>query len=221
MSKTAQPQIQYIRETGMASNSFIIQGEDYSYLVDPSQRFKFAPDEEGSEPIDPPIFDGILLTHGHYDHIRMLNEFRSDQTPVYVHEEDARFLTDTQYNLSGLFGQPTHFEPAEHLLQNGSIIDLAPDLKATVYHTPGHTPGSCCYLLQYDGEPIAFLSGDTIFMDSIGRTDFPGGNSSSMNESLENIKKWAQEWPEDLAVFPGHGPVAPIGQILKYNMWLR
>ncbi|MFQ9394009.1 MAG: MBL fold metallo-hydrolase [Lachnospiraceae bacterium] len=121
--------------------------------------------EEGVTP------KAILLTHGHRDHIGAVPELRKHYgIPVYVGAEDQEMLGDADKNLStGLFGKPMTLQ-ADQLLKDKDQLELA-GFSIQVFHTPGHTPGGCCF---YFPEEQVLFSGDTLFCGSVGRTDFPG-----------------------------------------------
>lgn len=154
----------------------------------------------------------ILLTHGHFDHIGSVAELRRETgAPVCIHGSDAPMLTDARLNLSGYFGSPAVQCPAERLLAGGDEIAFA-GKSIRVLHTPGHTPGSCCYLL---GERL--FSGDTLFRGGVGRADFPGGNMESL---IASIRDTLMSLPEDTAVYPGHGEPTTIGRERRTNPYL-
>ena len=146
-----------------------------------------------------PLF--IINTHGHADHITANSQFG---LPVYIHEDDAGFLSDPHKNLSPapfiVQGRP------ERLLKNGEIIK-AGNLNLQVIHTPGHTPGSICLLC---GEVL--FSGDTLFASGVGRTDLP---YSSTEELINSIKKKLFVLADNIKVYPGHGPSTTIGKEKK------
>jgi glyoxylase-like metal-dependent hydrolase (beta-lactamase superfamily II) len=124
----------------------------------------------------------IINTHGHADHV-MANLRVKDATgaPILIHAADAGMLTSGQLNLSAWIGGSVSCGPADTLLNDGDVIEISPNLALTVIHTPGHTPGGIC--LKTDG---VLFSGDTLFAESIGRTDFPGGSYSQL---ITNIKE--------------------------------
>ena len=139
----------------------------------------------------------ILLTHGHFDHIGGLNAVRSATgAKVYIYKDDAPMLTSAGMNLSTMVGNPMTCDPAEVTLVEGDKIKVSDDVEMTVIHTPGHTPGSCCFV----ADDVIF-SGDTLFEGSIGRTDFPGGSYSDMMTSLDKL----MAYDNDMKVLPGHG----------------
>ena len=144
----------------------------------------------------------ILLTHGHFDHVggvRFLAE-RVD-CPIYIH---ANELTLPENFTDGPLRYTQNYD-------EGDVLDLA-GLSWKVLHTPGHTPGSVCLLCE-----DTMFSGDTLFMDSCGRTDFPGGDGVQMHKSLRRLA----ELPGDYKVLPGHGPATTLSQERKYNPYLR
>jgi hydroxyacylglutathione hydrolase len=152
----------------------------------------------------------IVLTHGHFDHIGAVKEIKdATRAPIAIHAEDAgSLLKNTAGAMFGLTYTPP---PApERLLKNGDVVKVG-DLNFTVMHTPGHSPGSMCLY----GENVLF-SGDTLFKEGIGRSDFPGGNYRMLMDSLHNL----MALPENTVVYPGHGPQTTIGYEKKQNPFI-
>ncbi|MBC5647105.1 MBL fold metallo-hydrolase [Christensenella tenuis] len=153
----------------------------------------------------------ILLTHGHADHIGAVDELkRRYGAKVAVHEKDAGMLTSAQANLSAFIGLPFCIEPADILLKDGDMINTG-NLALRVLHTPGHSPGSVCFL----GGDVLF-SGDTLFEGSIGRTDFPGSSTEDMKISLQQLR----ELEGDYQVYPGHGGSTTLAQEKAMNPYM-
>jgi glyoxylase-like metal-dependent hydrolase (beta-lactamase superfamily II) len=157
-----------------------------------------------------------VLTHGHIDHIEGVASLRAEfpDIKVYIHKLDAEMLTEPYTNLSAMTGASFSVEPADFLLEEQSVIEQA-DIKLSVLHTPGHTPGGIC--LYCEDEGIVFTD-DTLFADSIGRTDFPNG---SMEQLLQSIREKLFTLPDETKVYSGHGPMTSIAHEKKYNPFLR
>jgi len=144
----------------------------------------------------------ILLTHAHGDHIGAVLEFIDKyHIPVYIHEDDAEALVDSNINLTKvLFRKEVTINP-DVKLKDGDKIELG-DLEFEVIHTPGHTPGGICLRVEN-----IMLTGDTLFNQSIGRTDFPGG---SFDQIISSIKDKIFKYDDDIIVYPGHNSPTTI-----------
>ena len=143
---------------------------------------------------------GVLLTHGHFDHVGAVRELVMDNDiPVYLNSKDTAM--PPQMTAGPLYYTDTY----------GDTVTLA-GITFRVIPTPGHTPGSVCLLAENH-----LFSGDTLFRGSCGRTDLPGGNWQEMQVSL---KKLAQ-LPPDTRVYPGHGEASLLGDELEYNPFLK
>ena len=129
--------------------------------------------------------------------------------PVYACEKEAGTLLDPSANLSG-YGNRSCSLKADILLEDLQAFEAA-GFSVQMLHTPGHTPGSCCYYLKDEG---ILFSGDTLFYGSVGRTDFPGGSSA---EIVRSLHKLVDTLPEDTEVFPGHDASTTIGYEKRYN----
>ncbi len=160
---------------------------------------------------------GILLTHGHYDHIRDLDTLceRWDNPPVYMGEKDREALVDPMKNVSFLFGEHHKSQIAPSLIKEGDTLSLC-GLTVTVLATPGHTEGSVCYLVSVNGTSC-LLSGDTLFYDSVGRWDFPGGDGRTLLSSIQSL---FERLPEDTPVYPGHGQPTTLSREKRENLFL-
>jgi hydroxyacylglutathione hydrolase len=128
-----------------------------------------------------------------------------------IHPDDAPMLTDPMQNLSGFFGPALTAPPADRLLAAGDSIAVG-DLRLTVLHTPGHSPGSVSFYTEGH-----LFSGDTLFAGSIGRFDFPGGDRQRL---LRSIRERLLVLPPDTAVYPGHGEETTVGDEAAYNPYL-
>ena len=158
----------------------------------------------------------VVLTHGHIDHIEGIAALRAEfpDIKVYIHKLDAEMLTEPLTNLSAMTGAAFSIEPADFFMEEQGAIEQA-DMKLRVLHTPGHTPGGIC--LYCEDEGVVFTD-DTLFADSIGRTDFPNGNTEQL---FQSIREKLFTLPDDTKVYPGHGPVTTIAHEREYNPFLR
>lgn len=156
----------------------------------------------------------ILLTHGHGDHILAAGDLKKQfGVKVYAAKEEEALLSDAAQNLSkALFGIAVTVKP-DILLGDGQEFEAA-GIRLRMLHTPGHTPGGCCY---YQEEEKVLFSGDTLFCGSIGRTDFPGG---SLSELVRSVKEKLLVLPEDVKVYPGHEEMTTIGHEKRYNPYM-
>ena len=157
----------------------------------------------------------ILLTHAHGDHIGALEEVRqATKAPVYISAKDAPALTDPDANLIRWLGMDVQIGKPEHLLEDDEIIEVA-GFKFKCLLTPGHTPGGMCF---YNEENKLAFSGDTIFCESIGRTDFPGG---SYKQLLESIRTKIFTLDDETRLLPGHMTATSVGWEKKRNPFLQ
>lgn len=160
----------------------------------------------------------ILLTHGHIDHIAGIHELVPYVgNNIYIGSNDAKMLRKPSTSLQALLG--VHCTGLEDFreVQEGSVIDF-PGYKISVMDTPGHTEGSVCYIVEdRDGHKV-MLSGDTLFAQSVGRTDLEGGDWLKLEASLKKL----DTLPESLHVLPGHGPDTNIASEREMNpYWPR
>ena len=153
----------------------------------------------------------LLLTHGHFDHIGATNALKKHYgVDVYAHEAEMDMTRDVSLNLSAHFDEPNSVE-VDRPLKDGQTFEVA-GFKIKVIHTPGHTAGSCCYIVSDDNEDRLF-SGDTIFYHSYGRTDLPTGSGGTI---IRSILDKLLVLDGGMEVFPGHGDTTTIDEEKKW-----
>ena len=154
----------------------------------------------------------ILLTHCHFDHIGGAEQLRENtKVKIAIGELENEFLSNNSINLSSLFGQPLNPFSADVLLKDNEVLTVG-DINFNVIYTPGHTSGSVSYLADN-----VLFSGDTLFNQSIGRTDFPTGDFSVLSASIKKL----YELDGEITVFPGHGDVTKISFEKMHNPFVR
>lgn len=155
----------------------------------------------------------VVLTHGHFDHIIGVEEVvRLTGAPLLIHTEDASILNDPFYNGSLYIGGEITVSTKPNLLNDGDLISFG-NCSFTVIHTPGHTRGG---IVLYDKESI-LISGDTLFKQSVGRWDLPGGDYEILSRSL---KKLVSLISDNAIIYPGHGPSTLMSYEKKHNNYL-
>jgi hydroxyacylglutathione hydrolase len=157
--------------------------------------------------------DYVLLTHGHADHMMVAHEvMQKTGAKLAVYADELPFLNDPERNIYNTMSQQT-FEPftPDLMLRDGETITFG-NTELRVMHTPGHTHGSCCFLSQ-----DTMFSGDTLFREGAGRTDFPTGSSQELMSSLKRI--FAIEG--DLQILPGHGDFTTLEYERGHNPFYR
>jgi glyoxylase-like metal-dependent hydrolase (beta-lactamase superfamily II) len=152
----------------------------------------------------------VLLTHAHLDHALSAGAFAGDDVPVFVHPEDAVAFEDPE-RWNG--GSPVQLEPVKDLrtMADRDVLEFA-GFRIEVWHTPGHTPGHCVFRTD-----AKVFSGDLVFAGSIGRSDFPNSSPADMERSLRRFL----HQPDELDVYPGHGPATTIAHERRTNPFLR
>lgn len=155
----------------------------------------------------------IINTHGHADHIAANDGVKqATGAKVLIHPEDAGMLISAERNLSMYIGGGFVCQPADRLLEHNDTITIG-SIELKVLHTPGHTPGGICLLAD-----SLLFAGDTLFAESIGRTDFPGG---SYRELITGIKQHLLPLDDTVKVLPGHGPETTIGWERTHNPFIQ
>jgi hydroxyacylglutathione hydrolase len=207
----------------LACNCYVLAqraGAD-AIVVDPGQRamgqLRRILDENRLTPA------AVLLTHGHIDHIWSAQKVADTYgCPAYIHPEDRFMLTDPikgfgprlgQIAFGALFREPRQ---VVELDRDGDKIDIG-DTVVTIDHTPGHTRGSVVFRVPGEGSEIAF-TGDTLFRQSVGRTDLPGGSGRDL---LGSIVTKLMVLDDDTVVLPGHGAKSTIGFERRTNPFLE
>ncbi len=163
----------------------------------------------------------VLVTHGHVDHAGGGGVATAFDVEAHLHPDDAFLALDPGSQLRMLFGMSTPeledqlaFPPTYRRLAAGDRLALA-GVTIDVLHTPGHTPGHCCFHLPDEG---ILFSGDQLFAGSIGRTDLPGGDHGALMRSMRDR---VLTLPDDTSVLPGHGPGTTIGTERRSNPFLQ
>lgn len=161
----------------------------------------------------------LLLTHGHIDHTGGAGAVvAASGIDAYVHPDDDYLTLDPRSQLRMLFGMVPagDFSPPIHRLSldDGQGLSLA-GIDLEVLHTPGHTPGHCCFLIRQQG---VLFSGDHLFAGSIGRTDLPGGNYGTL---MESMRSKVLPLDDQVAVYPGHGPTTTLAHERRTNPFLQ
>lgn len=160
------------------------------------------------------IPESILITHGHFDHVLAMNKVREHYgIKVYAGLTEKQVLHDMAMNLTSSFGMGQIFD-ADIYLKDGEEFETA-GYHIKAIEVPGHTIGGMCY--YFDKQGVLF-SGDTLFCESVGRSDFPGGSASAL---CRGIKDKLFILPEHTKVYPGHMDETTIGNEIKYNPFCR
>ena len=196
----------------VGTNCYVVYNEETRacFVVDPA-----APSDQVIEFIREEgfILQGVLLTHGHFDHIMGIDALcRAYPVPVYASILEELVLTDPDVNLSSAYGMGYTVTDVR-FLEDEDQVELA-GYQIRMISTPGHTVGGCCYYIE---EEEVLFSGDTLFAGSVGRTDFPTG---SMGTLVRSVKERLLVLPKDTQVYPGHMEATTIGFEKENNPFL-
>ena len=193
----------------MGTNCYLIINEETKELVivDPATCPDYVVSHVKSHGYIP---KAIFLTPADFDHVMVIDGWGKDVgIPRYLHEDEKKILEDPELNLSGVFGASYSYGDVK-CLKDGQEMDIA-GFTFHIIHTPGHTCGGCCYYCEAEE---VLISGDTLFYQSVGRSDFPTG---SMGTLVRSIKEKLFCLPDDVMVYPGHNDATCIGDEKKYN----
>lgn len=186
------------------------EGKDRVLLFDPADKGSYiysALKDKGF------TVGAILLTHGHFDHIWGVEEIRElSGAKVYAYEKEKELCEDASLNVSKGAGRACVVKADQYVKDGGEITEAG--ITCRLLATPGHTSGSCCYYFEADK---IMISGDTLFQESVGRTDLPTG---SMGTLVRSVKDKLFPLPDEVKVYPGHGEATTIGHEKKYNPFL-
>ncbi|BCJ93486.1 MBL fold metallo-hydrolase [Anaerocolumna cellulosilytica] len=193
------------------TNCYLITNEETreTIIIDPgaqAELVKAKIQELGSVPM------AVLLTHGHFDHIMAAKELAEEYAiEIYVHETEKELVSNSSLNGGYLIN--TSYGLVPDTLIKEEVLKMA-GFELQVLHTPGHTVGSVCFYLK---DQKVLISGDTLFLGSVGRTDLPTGNFDTLQKS---IREKLFILPEDVIVYPGHGDATTIGYEKNHNPYV-
>ena len=196
----------------LLANTYVISDKDNNAIViDPSKDYDGVINFLDRHSL---TLKAILLTHGHFDHIRGVNRLVNKyNVPIYIHYEDEYYLKDTFMNCSSMCDEEIIVEQAPVVVKDNDELNILSEGPIKVIHTPFHTKGSVCYSLK---DTNRLITGDTLFKMSVGRDDLPGAIPSKRRESLDKI----MILPKETKIFPGHGPNSVLEMELMLNRFL-
>lgn len=194
----------------MATNCYLLESENEIAIIDPGfepeRIYQKLKELKGKAKY-------LINTHGHIDHIGANYRLKElTKAEILIHHRDAELLTQPEKNLAFFLGGNVDLAKPDKLLYEGDVVAVG-EVKMGVVHTPGHTPGSICLVAR----EFAF-TGDTLFLDSIGRTDFPGGSEREILGSLRHLKAILND---EMIIYPGHGEPGTFGDALELNPFLH
>ncbi len=197
-----------VRPYSFGANTYIVYSGTHAFVIDPCVSMLAL--TSAAEQLGVTV-EGILLTHGHFDHTVSIDRVRDALgIPAYVHVHDAVMLTDSKKNAYFDFcGKECTHLPAERILHEGDSLTLG-DEALKVIHTPGHTGGCVCYLSD-----DFIVTGDTLFADSVGRCDLWSGDSEVLRTSLARLRTL----PRTLKLYAGHGEPSTLGMALDNSAY--
>jgi len=190
-------------------NTYVLQGPDGLILIDPGLR-RYVPDTVAAmkkDGLDPDAINLIACTHCHPDHADGVSYFTDKKIPATWHADEDAFLNEVGRDFFRMFGLGHPAFKASALCDEGDLH--AAGLNLNIIHTPGHSPGSICI---YWPEKQVMVTGDVVFSSSIGRTDFPGGSSALLKQSIERISTLPAE-----LVLPGHNEIIAGAAAVRRN----
>jgi len=197
----------------IAANCYVLTDEEEkrAVVVDPG-----APEDVLTAALDGLTVEAVLLTHAHFDHIGGVDLVRKTfGCPVWLHPLEKDWLSDPRLNGSARWPEvtpPVSIDPPERELNDGDTFELIGET-FRVLHIPGHSPGSVGFLCGN-----LLFGGDVLFRRSVGRTDLPFGDAATLERS---IRDKLYVLPDDVVVFPGHGPATTIGEEKRDNPFVR
>ena len=196
-----------------AANTYILISDKEAFIVDPSVSVNAVERLLAEEKA---LLRGILLTHGHFDHTVSIDTLRDKlHIPLIMHGGDAPMLTDGKINgFYDFYGQESVHRTAQTLVKDGDIIPLGNE-SIKVISTPGHSPGSVCFLCPDTNGKQFLITGDTLFSNTVGRCDLWGGDESAIVRSLASLRKLDQ----NMVIYPGHGPSHVLGKALEVALY--
>ena len=188
------------------------EGTREAIIVDPGDEIKKITDVLDQHQLK---VTAIIITHAHIDHVAGAQKLRAlTGAPVYMNESDRELLDNLDVQAGWLGVDPPPRPEVDQATTDGAKVQLG-GAEFQIMHTPGHTQGSLCLWIPGENKLVA---GDTLFRDSIGRTDLPGGDTRKI---LQSIKTRLLDLPESAVVIPGHGPRTTIGREKERNPFLQ
>lgn len=158
----------------------------------------------------------IIATHGHFDHVSAVKKLRESKGGAFmIHKLDLEILSHARISSYLFLGANIDEPPSPDIILEDEVEVEFEELKLKIIHTPGHSPGSISIYIK---ELNSLLSGDTLFRDSVGRTDIPGGSWEELKNSL---RKLLQNLPDTTVIYPGHGPETTVGREKSINPFVN
>ena len=192
----------------MGANVYLAYQDGYGVIIDAGVDTPVSyAKEHGIE------IEAVLLTHAHFDHVKMLDEIVSALgCSVYAGAQEVDWARDREKNLAAMLGAKVAPQTKLLPIVDGQKLELGA-ITVQAHHTPGHSPGGMTYEIEN-----CLFTGDVLFRLTVGRSDFYGSNPGEMQQSLYAL---AHDFPEDAIIYPGHGDASTIGFEKQNNMFLK
>ena len=185
---------------------FLVNDKNEAIVIDSGENYKRIKQTEEEYGF---IIKAVLLTHAHFDHAGNAKKLQDDGVKIYVSKKDAPKLLNDD-NLSRDFGRNFDYLTADFTFEDNDQLEVC-GIKIKVLITPGHTDGSACFIVDN-----MIFTGDTLFLESVGRTDFKTGNRRDLVASVKRLFKLEG----DYAVYPGHQEFTTLSHERKYNTFI-